>query len=193
MIKKYISLALACAVLLCPVGRLAHAAANEETVRMIAELFAEQEKKTNKKLNLEESKRQKLEDENKALLEELQKLKASQKNKDLQQELEKMKKNKTQGPSVWSAIKTWFRNITGVVLGVIGAGGAILGIGAGAAGIWTVGSAVYDCHADRWCESFTEKMSTDRFMSSFGSIKSFVLELMKNIHIHTVFVKDTDK
>ncbi len=211
MLKNLISLSLVCAISVCSVGNLGYAVTNEETARKIAAIFSEQEEKSLQKLNLESGKRQKLEDENKALLEELQKLKAEKENKALLEEMQKLKaeknskelqqelknlknsKSKAKSPSVWSSIKTWFSNITGVLLGVIAAGSAVLGLGAGAAGIWTAGTAVYDCHTDENCKSFTEKITEEGFKKSFDSINKFILELMKNINIHTVFVKDTNE
>ena len=192
MLKKLMSLSLVCALSVCSVGNLGYAT-NEETARKIAAILAEQEEKSQQKLNLEAGKRQTLEDEKKALLE--QKLKAEKENKELQNEIEKLKTNKkkTSTPSVWSSIKSWFRNITGVVLGATAAVGTILGLGAGAAGAWTAGSAAYACHTDESCESFTEKMTKERFLNSFGSIKDFLLEVMKHIDIHAMFVKDADK
>lgn len=210
MIKRLTSLSIAGALTLCPLANIAHAANNKETARKIAAIFAEAEGKTQQRLDLEASKRQKLENEKKALLEEVQKLKAEKEkkallekeqklkaekdNKELQQEIEKLKTNKkkTSSPSVWSSIKAWFRNITGVVLGATAAVGAVLGLGAGAAGAWTAGSAAYDCHTDESCESFTEKMTKERFFSSFGSIKNFLLEVMKHIDIRAIFIKNTD-
>lgn len=194
MIKRLTSLSITGALTLCPLANIAHAANNKETARKIAAIFAEAEEKTQQKLDLEASKRQKLENENKALLEEVQKLKAEKDNKELQQEIEKLKtsKKKTSTPSVWSSIKAWFRNITGVVLGAAAAVGAVLGLGAGVAGVWSAGEAAIDCNADKNCKSFTEKMTKERFFNSFGSIKNFLLEVMKHIDIHTVFVKDAD-
>lgn len=210
MIKRLTSLSIVGALTLCPLANIAHAANNKEAARKIAAIFAEAREKTQQRLDLEASKRQKLEDENKALLEEVQKLKAEKEkkalleevqklkaekdNKELQQEIEKLKtsKKKTSTPSVWSSIKAWFRNITGLVLGVTAAVGAVLGLGAGVAGVWSAGEAAIDCNADKNCKSFTEKMTKERFFSSFGSIKNFLLEVMKHIDIHTVFVKDAD-
>lgn len=195
MLKKLTSLLLVCALSVCSVGNLGYAATNEETARKIAAIFAEQEEKSQRKFNLESGKRQKLEDENKALLEELKKLKAEKYNKELQNEIEKLKTSskKTSSPSVWSSIKTWFRNITGLVLGVTAAAGTVLGLGAGIAGIWSVVTAVLDCNADSKCQSFLEKMTKERFLNSFGSIKDFLLEVMRHIDIHAMFVKEADK
>ena len=210
MLKRITSLSVAGALTLCALANPVYAANNVETARKIAAIFAEEEEKAQQKLNLESSKRQQLENENKALLEELQKLKAEKENKavleemqklkaeknnkELQQEIEKLKTNKkkTSNASVWSSIKAWFRNITGVVLGATAAVGTVLGLGAGVAGIWTVGSAAYDCHTDESCESVTEKMTKEKFFNSFGSIKKFLLEVMDHIDIHTVFVKDAN-
>ncbi len=94
MLKKLTSLSLVCALSVCSVGNLGYAVTNEKTARKIAAIFAEEKEKAQQKLNLEASKRQKLENENKALLEEVQKLKADKENKALLEEVQKLKAEK---------------------------------------------------------------------------------------------------
>lgn len=148
MLKKLTSVLLACAISVCSVGNFAHAAPNEETAKKIAAIFAEQEEKSQQKLNIEAGKRQKLEDENKALLEELRKLKAEKENKELQQKINALKKQKesSKQESIW-AVKDFVRGIC-VVGGVLAAGFATV---AGLAGIGAGTQSAYQCYNDPAC------------------------------------------
>ena len=94
MIKRITSLSIAGALTLCALANPAYAANNKETAKKIAAIFAEEKENAQQKLNLEASKRQKLENENKALLEEVQKLKADKENKALLEEVQKLKAEK---------------------------------------------------------------------------------------------------
>lgn len=180
MIRKLFSLALAAAVALCPLSRLSYAAPSVETARLIAELFAEQEERIQQKLSLESGKRTSLEKENKELHQELEKLKNN--------------RNKAKTPSVWSSIKTRFKRTTSLILGVTGAVVAVFGVGAGVAGLCSVGTAVYDCHNDKNCRSFAEKMTMKRFFDSFELVTKFLLDVMNRIHIQDVNVNvNTDE
>lgn len=172
MIRKLFSLALAAAVALCPLSRLSYAAPSVETARLIAELFAEQEERIQQKLSLESGKRTSLEKENKELHQELEKLKNN--------------RNKAKTPSVWSSIKTRFKRTTSLIFGVTGAVVAVFGVGAGVAGLCSVGTAVYDCRNDEKCGSFTEKMTMSRFFDSFELVTQFLSEVTKHIHIQDV-------
>lgn len=64
MLKKLTSLALASALLLCPVVKLSHAYVDNKTVMKIAAILEENEDEFQQKLNLEKYKRQALKYEN---------------------------------------------------------------------------------------------------------------------------------
>lgn len=64
MLKKLTSLALASALLLCPVVKLSHACVDNKTVMKIAAILEENEDEFQQKLNLEKYKRQALKYEN---------------------------------------------------------------------------------------------------------------------------------
>lgn len=180
MQKKLTSLALASTLLLCPAGKLSHADTNEEKVRKIAAILEENENEFRQKLNLEMCKSQELENENKALSEMLQELKAEKANKELKKEIEKLINNteKSNSPSFWSKTKAFFKDTLSAFLALTVAFGTAFASITGLAGVWTLGSAVYNCLFDKNCKSFSEKLSATTFNNAFSTLAS----PFKNVH-----------
>ena len=184
MIKRIISLSIAGALTLCALANPAYAANNEETARKIAAIFAEQEEKSQQKLNIESRKRQKLEDENKALLEELRNLKAEKENKELQNEIEKLKANNKKTSSSSAKLVNGARGVLGLIFCVSG-----LGVIAAAGGYAkTVIKAWWECRQDSQCNSYSEKIDANHIFNlinwhnlsvSAYNISHVLLDLLK--------------
>ena len=184
MLKKLTSVLLVCAISVYSVGTLGYAVTNEETTRKIAAIFAEQEEKSQQKLNIESRKRQKLEDENKALLEELKNLKAEKHNKELQNEIEKLKANNKKTSSSSSKLVNGARGVLGLIFCVSGLG-VILAAGGYAK---TVIKAWWECRQDSQCNSYSEKIDANHIFNlinwhnlsvSAYNISHVLLDLLK--------------
>ncbi len=184
MLKKLTSLLLVCTLSVCSVGNLGYAAPNEETARKIAAIFAEQEEKSQQKLNIEAGKRQKLEAENEALLEELKKLKAEKENKELQSEIEKLKTSKEKTSSPSAKLVNGARGVFGLILCASGIS-VIVAAGAYAK---TVIKAWWECRQDSNCKSYSEKIGANHIFNliswhnlsvSAYNISRVLLDLLK--------------
>ena len=186
MIKRITSLSIAGALTLCALANPAYAANNKETAKKIAAIFAEEKENAQQKLNLEASKRQKLENENKALLEEIQKLKSEKENKALLEEVQKLnaeKENKAILEEVQKLkaeqsnkelqqeiekLKTSMKKTSNPSAKPISGARGVLRLILGASGIGVIAAAgAYvieiikaksECSKDRRCKSYREKI-----------------------------------
>ena len=186
VIKRITSLSIAGALTLCALANPAYAANNKETAKKIAAIFAEEKENAQQKLNLEASKRQKLENENKALLEEIQKLKSEKENKALLEEVQKLnaeKENKAILEEVQKLkaeqsnkelqqeiekLKTSMKKTSNPSAKPISGARGVLRLILGASGIGVIAAAgAYvieiikaksECSKDRRCKSYREKI-----------------------------------
>ena len=155
-LRKLFSLVLAAAVALCPLFRLSYAAPSVETARLIAELFAEQEKKAQDKLNFEKTKRRELEKENKRLLEKLEAIKSER--------IFKQQKRFINRKNLWSTI-----SLIGRTCSIIAAIAGVLSIAIGSAGICAGVHAAYRCYQNPNCHWFEGNVTwISNFKEVFG-------------------------